>query len=221
MLFEWINRGTVPIYPMKKPKSGQVRIACSGDSITYGYGVENWRKNNYPAVLGTLLGNGCCVNNFGVPGSTAHSGGDRPYVKERVFQKSLAFCPDVVILMLGTNDSKPYNWKGQAVYREELRKILQAYKALPSVSSILLLAPPPAWGDPVAFDIQADVLKDEIRPVVQTLAKDEKAQFLDLHSVFKGCPEKFWDGVHPNAAGAKMLAKTICQAIAKEGNVWL
>ena len=35
-----------------------VRVACVGDSITYGAGVANRGKNNYPKVLGGLLGPG-------------------------------------------------------------------------------------------------------------------------------------------------------------------
>ena len=218
MLFEWIGRGAIPVHPLKKPRDGDIRIACAGDSITYGYGVEGWRSNSYPTVLGSLLGSGYCVNNFGVSGSTASDEGDQPYTKERMFRQSLAFCPNTVVLMLGTNDSKPYNWKGQAQYKEDLCRIISAYKALPSAPQILLLAPPPAWGNPVAFDVSADILKDEIRPAVQTLAKDEGVFFRDLYAVFENRSDEFGDGVHPNAIGARLLAETVYQAIIGKGN---
>ena len=218
MLFDWIDRGAIPVHPLKKPRDGEIRVACVGDSITYGYGVEGWRSNNYPAVLDSLLGSGYCVNNFGVSGSTASDEGDQPYTKERMFRQSLAFRPNIVVLMLGTNDSKPYNWKGQAQYEADLCKIISAYKALPSMERILLLAPPPAWGNPVAFDVRADILKDEIRPAVQTLAKDEDAVFTDLYAAFENRSELFGDGVHPNAAGARLLAETVYQTIIGKGN---
>lgn len=47
-------------------KDGQIRIACVGDSTTYGHGISNWPKNNYPAILQNLLGEGYHVNNYGV-----------------------------------------------------------------------------------------------------------------------------------------------------------
>ncbi len=44
-------------------KEGQIRIACVGDSTTYGHGITGWPKNTYPAILQNLLGEGYHVNN--------------------------------------------------------------------------------------------------------------------------------------------------------------
>ncbi len=217
MGFEWLDRGAIPVHPMKKPLSGQTRIACVGDSITYGYGVKGWRKNNYPAVLAAQLGDAFCVNNYGVSGSTASKDGDQPYSGERMFAQSLLFLPDLVILMLGTNDTKTQNWKGQAHYSEAMRRLIRAYRSQPNTPQILLLSPPPAWGTPVAFDISAEILQNEIRPATQRLAEEEDIFFADLFAVFSDHPELFWDGVHPNAAGARKLSETVYQCIVTKG----
>ncbi|MBR0353995.1 MAG: hypothetical protein IJK35_01350 [Oscillospiraceae bacterium] len=216
MILSWLDRGALPLHPLRRALPGQKRVACVGDSITYGYGVESWRKNNYPAVLGTLLGEGYCVNNFGFSGATASSFGDTPYTEESVYRQSLAFRPDLVLLMLGTNDTKPYNWKGEEHYLRSCREILRAYRELSSRPELILLAPPPAWGlggAPVAFEISASLLSDALRPALRSLAAEENVRFLDVYGVLEGRPELFFDGVHPNAAGARLLAETVYQTI--------
>ena len=219
MLFDWLDRGTIPIHKLKKAQSGQVRVACVGDSITYGYGVEHWSKNNYPAVLQTLLGNGYCVDNYGFSGTTASDCGDSPYRRERVYRESLAFSPNIVILMLGTNDTKPQNWRGAAAYANDLKEMIAAYRALPSRPDIFLITPPPVWdldGHGVGYDIDERVLKEELYLVVQELANSEKVWYIDLYREMQGQKNLFWDGVHPNADGAKRIAETVCQTIKKE-----
>ena len=196
----------------RKPREGQIRVACVGDSITYGYGIRNWMRNSYPAQLRQRLGNGYCVHNFGVCGATASLQGDLPYEKEAAYRASLMFRPKIVLLMLGTNDSKPYNDRGQGSYTEDLKRILAAYRALPSRPRICLLTPPPAFsvnGNPVAFDIYPDVIENELCPAVKSLAKTEKVSCIDIYAAIKDRPELMWDGIHPNADGAKAMAETI------------
>ena len=112
-----------------KPQDGDVKIACVGDSITYGFGVNNWGKNNYPKQLDTLLGEGYCVNNYGHSGATAQADGDQPYYSYSEYEKSVEFDADILILMMGTNDSKPYNWVDEATFKAEYIKLINGYKA--------------------------------------------------------------------------------------------
>src|SRR5947208_169754 len=86
-----------------------VKVACVGDSITAGAGVKD-AKNKYPAQLGELLGTGYDVKNFGNSGSTMLDDGDKPYKKQKSFTDAVAFAADIVVIKLGTNDSKPQNW---------------------------------------------------------------------------------------------------------------
>ncbi|HBN38285.1 MAG TPA: hypothetical protein DD404_02040, partial [Ruminococcaceae bacterium] len=97
-------------HPMKKAEENQIRVACVGDSITFGCMVQNWQKNNYPTVLNHLLGEDYCVNNFGYTNRTAIKSADYPYTNEKLYRQSLDFKPDIVVLMLGSNDSKENNW---------------------------------------------------------------------------------------------------------------
>ena len=89
----------------------QIKVACVGNSITWGHGIQDRSHNTYPAQLQQLLGDGFDVRNFGNNGKCAQDEADDPYTKTKEYADALAFLPDIVIIKLGTNDSKPQNWK--------------------------------------------------------------------------------------------------------------
>lgn len=200
------------LHPIPRPKPGQLRVACVGDSITYGYRVEGRRVNCYPSRLSRLLGQGYCVGNFGYSGCTAVENGDHPYMKTRLYRQSLAWKPDIVLLMLGTNDSKPYNWNA-AAYERDMEKLICAYRA--AGSRVYLLLPPPVFpvNGTVKFDISPEVLENEILPICRVLSERRNVVLIDAHSSFVGRPDLYADGVHPNRLGADTLAKSIYKSI--------
>ena len=221
----WITlqRGCLSFfYLWHRAEPGQKRVACVGDSITYGYGVRNWVRKQYPARLAKLLDQGYCVRNFGVCGGTASMRGDLPYEKTAAYRKSLDFCPDIVLLLLGTNDSKPYNYQGSEAYQTDLKRLCAAYRALPTKPQIFLLTPPPAWSigeAPVRFDIRADVIENELYPAVRALSTAEQIPCIDLFSAMHSSPELFGDGVHPNAKGAEAIAGIAYDSLKVEENI--
>ena len=105
-----------------------IRVACIGDSITWGFTLLNPWKQSYPALLREMLGEGYEVRNFGYNDASARFDADTPYVDKRVYRESLAWNPDVVLLMLGTNDTKTRNWD-PAIFRRDYRRIVDAYRA--------------------------------------------------------------------------------------------
>src|SRR5262249_35968283 len=76
----------------------QVKIACIGDSMTFGSGLPDPDTQSYPAVLGSLLGDDFAVRNFGVSGATMLHQGDKPYWTTTAFADSSAWDPDIVII---------------------------------------------------------------------------------------------------------------------------
>ena len=93
------------------PKEDAIRVACIGNSITDGFGIDMRAKYGYPAQLQGILGDGYWVKNFGVSARTMLNKGDFPYMNEMAWKDALAFKPDIVVIKLGTNDSKPQNWQ--------------------------------------------------------------------------------------------------------------
>jgi lysophospholipase L1-like esterase len=190
---------------------GVVRVACVGDSITYGAGVESRELNNYPAVLGKFLGSRFEVRNFGVSGATLLRKGDKPYWNLPEFRAVTDFNPQVVILKLGTNDSKPQNWEHGGEFANDLRAMLDYFIAIPARPKIWVCLPVPVYE--TRWGINEATVKGEIIPVIQHVAAEKGIPTIDLHRVLSDRPEYFPDKIHPNAAGAGMMAITIFTAL--------
>src|SRR5512145_1640287 len=88
----------------------EIKIACVGDSITEGAGLAFQNSTAYPTRLDSILGPGFAVLNFGRSATTLQKNGDFPYWTCKEFYDVFEYRPDVIIIKLGTNDSKPFNW---------------------------------------------------------------------------------------------------------------
>ena len=188
-----------------------IRIACVGDSITYGSQVSNWPQNHYPLLLNNLLGNGFTVHNYGVSGAALLHTADKPYANTGVYSDSITFAPDIVIIMLGTNDTKTRNWTNAEDFRTQLTELLSVYSALPSAPDIYLCTPCKAYSD--KFTIQDECI-ETVAQVVQDVATELELPLVDIRSLSVQHPEWFIkDGIHPNNDGARAIAQAIADAI--------
>lgn len=188
---------------------GPVRVACVGDSITFGYGIA--KGKTYPDQLGRLLGEGYDVRNFGVSGSTLLKKGDQPYVKESAYAKALEFGPQIVIIKLGTNDTKPQNWSKKADFvRDYKEMIAEFHKANPGVK-VYVCTPVPAF--PGNWGINDEDIKNGVAPLVREVAKDTHATIIDLYAALDGKSQFFPDKVHPNAEGAAVIAAEVARVL--------
>ena len=196
------------LHVQPRPRAGQKRVACVGDSITYGCFVPGQPWNNYPRQLGRMLGHGYCVGNFGYTNRTALKSGDYPYTAEKLYRKSLAFQPDTVLLMLGSNDTKAANWNAEA-YAHDLGALIDSYLELESRPQVFLLLPPPVFPfcGKVRWDIRSEVLENEVLPICRRVAEEKGVPIIDTHSDLAGRKELFMDGCHPNAKGANLIAE--------------
>ena len=186
----------------------------------------------YPAMLQKKLGTDYWVKNFGVSSRTMLNKGDFPYMNEMAWRDALAFKPDVVIIKLGTNDSKPENWQYGAEFRQDLEQMITTLrpdlaqpvkKAKKSKKSqavaeakprILLCTPIPAFKP--TWNINDSVIVNEIIPIQQEVAKIYGLQVVDLHTLYANDGNKMVDdGIHPDGKGAERLATIIAEALAK------
>ena len=195
----------------------QTRIACVGDSITYGATIRDKSHDSYPAQLGTMLGRKYSVKNFGASGYTLQESCDRPYTSHKRYKKSLDFKPDVVLIMLGTNETKPYNWISTEAFQDDYRQLILSYQELPSRPDVILMTPasvfPENFNPAKPYKIRAGVA-GEAAKAVRELAKELGLPFIDIHEVTASHPEFFLqDGVHPNELGAKAIARTVYEAL--------
>ena len=208
---EMQNELTSWLRSFKAPRKDAVRVACIGNSITFGAGIKKRSRDSYPSVLARMLGDSYWVKNFGVSARTMLNKGDHPYMNEPAYKNALAFNPNIVVIKLGTNDSKSFNWKYKADFMKDAQNMINAFKGLPSQPKIYLCYPSKAYltGD----GINDDIISKEIIPMIKKLAKKNDLSVIDLHTAMDGMPELFPDRIHPNEKGAQVMAKAVYQSI--------
>lgn len=210
------------------PQPEAIRVACIGNSITDGSGIDMAPAYGYPALLQKKLGKGYWVKNFGVSARTMLNKGDYPYMNEMAWQDALAFNPDIVIIKLGTNDSKPQNWQHASEFKADLEQMITTLRpdlaqplkkkgkkkkdAVAPKPQIFLCTPIPAlktsWG------INDSVIVNGIIPIQQEVARQYGLQVIDLHTLFASDADKMLDdGIHPDGKGAQRMADIIADAL--------
>ena len=188
-----------------------IRLACIGDSITFGAGIRDRNTNSYPAQLAVMLGGRWDVQNFGVSSATLLKKGDRPYWKQDAYKKALEFNPHVVVIKLGTNDSKPINWKYKDEYVSDYIDLIKQFQELEAKPKIWICYPVPAY--PARWGITDKVMTEEIMPLIDEIANKTDLPIIDLHTTLSDKAQMFPDLIHPNAEGAKLMAEAICHAL--------
>ena len=189
--------------------SHPLRVACVGDSITQGVGTVNPNQESYPARLQALLGKDWEVRNFGVGGRTLLRKAD-PFD----YSGALQFAPDVVIIALGTNDSKTGIWAThQGEFTDDCVAMIQAFQALPNHPKVWVCLPPPAF--PGNWGITEEVIRDGVIPAIKKAAQTTGIKFIDLHTPLLGSAGWFPDTVHPNDAGANRIAELVSTEITR------
>jgi lysophospholipase L1-like esterase len=198
-------------FVMPARASQPVKVACVGDSITQGVGAQ--RGKSYPSQLQQILGDGHVVANFGVSGRTLLRKGDFPYWNEQKYRDALAMKPDVVVIMLGTNDTKPHNWKHEKEFAADYRDLVKSFQDLPSKPKVYVCRPCPVPGKG-NFGINEENVQKLI-PRIDALAKELGCGVIDMHAALEGRPEMLPDRVHPNTAGAAEMAKAAAAVLSR------
>lgn len=216
----YFNSAAGPDNDNEEVNADDTRIAAIGDSITYDLYVAASEDDFYPQQLDDLLGDGYAVHNFGVSNYAAQSSSDFPYETTEEYQESLDFNPEIVIVMLGTNDTKATNWDGSEQFKEEYIELLETYQNLSSVSRIILASPPPAFIDnevTISGSIDPGVMVN-VRDTVEEVANEFDLEFVDIYEKMTGHSEYFPDGIHPDEEGSAELADIFYQQIVDEAD---
>jgi lysophospholipase L1-like esterase len=188
----------------------QIKVACIGNSITEGYGLQNASTQSYPSRLKAILGNGYTVQNDGASGRTMlKSDAKNSYWKYGKLSQALALKPDIVVIELGTNDAN--NFAGQwATMGPEFKKdylaMVDTLRTLSPKPKIYPVMPLPIRGNNDATLVKANALIKEV-------AAERGLTVIDCYAPFKDKAQLYNDGLHPNAAGADTMAHIVFRAI--------
>ena len=207
----------------KVTTKGVKKIACVGDSLTYGH---SWTDEAFPVYLQQLVADqGCEVGNFGLNGASITGTNPSLYLKyteQKQYTDSLAYDADVVVIMLGTNDSK--DWKAaEPNFENWYIDLIESYQEKnPDVEIILVTAPPTLENN--KFNIPNNVIKEQICPVQRDVAEELELPLIDFRQI---CEENdggyesllrtdaAFDGVHLSVEGAQLLARLIFDELGK------
>ncbi len=202
-------------------KEEVVRIACVGDSITFGSTIKNRAKDSYPAQMQALLGKKYKVGNFGNPGrgiikKSMRGKGKRAFIFMKEHQQALKFMPDIVIINLGINDVMDIN-KYEADFVPDYIELINAYKSLPSKPAVYI------WGQLAPLfkgqKFFGDPRTPKLNVKIAEVIKKTGVGSIDMRTPFLGKGELFKDHIHPNGAGATIIMKETVKRLKEDGAI--
>ena len=201
----------LPLFATAQEKT---KVACIGNSVTYGYGHNSPAETSYPSQLQRLLGEEYTVGNFGKSGATLLNKGHRPYTQQPEYSAALAFAPDIAIIHLGLNDTDPRNWPN---YRDEfIPDYLALMDTLRSINPdvrIIVCKMSPIFHWHRRFKSGTRDWYDQINCAIEDISDITGAQCIDFGEVLHNYPNLMPDALHPNAEGAGILARQAYSAI--------
>lgn len=192
----------------------KIKVACVGNSVTYGHGIENREKNSYPAQLQRMLGNEYEVANFGKSGATLLRKGHRPYNEQEECKAALDFAADRVVIHLGLNDTDPRDWPN---YRDDFTKdyltLIDAFRQANPKCEIWICRLTPISHRHTRFKSGTRNWYWQIQQNIEDIAVLAHTGLIDLHTELYDRPDLLPDALHPTAEGAGIIARTVYRAL--------
>lgn len=192
----------------------RIKVACIGNSITYGATLTDRETQSYPAQLQQMLGNNYNVRNFGKSGATLLNKGHRPYTQQEEYRKALDFAGDVVIIHLGINDTDPRDWPNyQDFFVKDYLQLIDSFRKANPACRIIIARLTPISDRHPRFESGTRDWQDQIQVAIETVAHYAGVRLIDFHEPLYPYPFMLPDAVHPTAEGAKLMAETAYSAI--------
>lgn len=192
----------------------KIKVACVGNSVTYGYTIPDREKNCYPAQLGVMLGERYEVRNFGKSGATLLNKGHRPYMQQPEYREALQFAADLVVIHLGLNDTDPRNWPN---YRDEFipdyLSLIDSFRSVNPRCKIWICRMSPISHRHPRFKSGTRDWYEQIQQTIEKVAADAQVGLIDLQEGLYCRPDLLPDALHPTAAGAAIIAHAVYSAL--------
>lgn len=193
----------------------KTKVACIGNSVTYGYLLPEREKNSYPAQLQNLLGDNYEVKNFGRSSATLLSKGHLPYINQPEYKKALEYAADIVVIHLGLNDTDPRNWPNyKDFFFKDYVDLVNSFRKQNPNTKIFICRLSPIFSGHFRFISGTRDWHREIQSVIESIAQYTGVELIDLETPLHSRPDLFPDDLHPTVQGAGILAKTVYSALA-------
>lgn len=187
-----------------------IKVACVGNSVTYGYGIADREHFSYPAQLQSLLGTGYEVRNFGHSSATLTHRSPMWYQKLPEFPEALKWKPDIVVIHLGLNDTDPRWWPNYAdEFIPDYRALIDSFRVANPKARIWVCLMTPIMHPHHRFQSGTRDWHYMEQQVIAQIARGAGAGLIDLYTPLHSRPDLFPDALHPNAEGAGIMASTI------------
>jgi len=198
----------------------QLVIAAVGDFLTVGEDPKN--PSGYSDILAMRLSGAAKVINFGETRATMRGGGIVSYSNSVPYEDLLKSSPDIVTLMLGTNDARTSFWD-ENEFKKGAKSLILDCLSLSSHPHVVVFQPPPLYRDGVD-SMQQHVVNDlELRAIPEAVATSgspglpgsiqySRAMWDAMGGMDLRCKECYFaaghtnDGSHPTSFGFKKMA---------------
>ncbi|HET7119343.1 MAG TPA: GDSL-type esterase/lipase family protein [Hanamia sp.] len=192
----------------------KIKVACIGNSVTYGYRLEDPSTESYPAQLQNMLGDKYEIENYGHSGATLLRKGHNPYYKTKEFSEAINLIPDIAIIHLGLNDTDPRDWNNYSNdFRGDYSWLIDTLRKSNPAMKIYICLMTPIFNDHPRFRSGTRDWYLKIQNLIPGIANVNHTGLIDLHTPFYFHPNLFPDALHPNKEGATIMAKTVYSAI--------
>jgi lysophospholipase L1-like esterase len=195
----------------ERPPGYSLKVATLGDSITWGFGLDNRAEDSWPSLLEVLSEGTFITENFGRNGATVTWAGDRPYIDSVQYIKALDYRPDVIIISLGTNDTKEVNRKNLDRFVRDYKALIRSVRDQVEPLAVFITYPPPLYEN--FWNMEPALIEQSIIPMIDTIARETGAIVIDLYHPLQGKEEYFSDGVHPDERGMDLIFQSVYRAL--------
>ncbi|MCQ2153490.1 MAG: GDSL-type esterase/lipase family protein [Bacteroidales bacterium] len=193
---------------------GKIRVACIGDSVTYGHGIEGRDSLSYPAQLQKMLGDRYEVRNFGHSGATLMRRGHNPYDRLPEFRAAMDFKADMVVIHLGLNDTDPRDWPDYAEdFIPDYLALVDSFRTANPRAEIWVCRMTPIFHGHRRYLSGTRDWHAEEQKAIERIAKASGSGLIDLYGPLAVRPDLFRDNLHPDAEGAGIMAGIVYGAL--------
>jgi lysophospholipase L1-like esterase len=113
--------------------------------------------------------------------------------------------------MLGTNDAHPINEQYNGSFVDNYVELVARFQALVSKPKIWIVLPPPVFSNESGVSPEYFMLT--VIPGIEQAANETNLPVINVYSALANYSEYFLDGVHPNSAGAQIIANIIYNSL--------